>query len=211
MHDAADPCAAPLCATGSASAPPDTSCAIPAHLDASACATGSASVTENHAVQTDNSPPKRLRGRPRRFDAEQQRRFCLLVSVGLSRRAAARHVGVPPSSIVYAARRDPRFQQQLLAAEHARANRPPELADIGRRAWRAQRRLLQSHNVNGTRPPNPLYFHPEFRRTVRKLVRKYFRKCLAELSIFENSTAPPFRQSEHSQQLAASRSASNLD
>ena len=108
-------------------------------------------------------PPKRPRGRPRRFDAQQQRRLCLLVSVGLSRRAAARQIGVPPSSIVYAAGRDPTFAARLHVAEHARANRPPELANIGRRAWRAQRRLLQSHNVNGTRPPNPLYFHPEFR------------------------------------------------
>ncbi len=81
-------------------------------------------------------PPKRPRGRPRRFDAQQQRRLCLLVSVGLSRRAAARQIGVPPSSIVYAAGRDPTFAARLHVAEHARANRPPELANIGRRAWR---------------------------------------------------------------------------
>jgi hypothetical protein len=178
----------------------------PRAIPARTCATGFA-----RAGSPTIAPPKRPRGRPRRFDADKQRRVCLLISVGLSRRAAARHIGLPPSSIVYAAARDPTFAKQLRDAEHARANRSPELADLGRRGWRSQRRLLQQHNIIDTRPRplSPLFYHPDFRRTVRKLVRKYFRKCLAELSIFEKAIDPRFPQTEHEQPLAASPSSGN--
>jgi hypothetical protein len=174
---------------------PTEPCAIPARRNAAPAA----------------APNKRPRGRPRRFDASKQRRVCLLISIGLSRRAAARHVGLPPSSIVYAAQRDPAFAAQLKAAEHARANRSPELADIGRRSWRSQRRLLQQNNVIDTRPQplSPLFYHPDFRRTVRKLVRKYFLKCLAELGIFEKAIDPSIPQTDHQQPLAASPSSAN--
>ncbi len=135
MHDAADPYATPLCA-------------VPACADAAA----------------ETPTPKRPRGRPRRFDADKQRRLCLLMSIGLSRRAAARHVGVPPSSIVYAAGRDPAFAAQLQAAEHARANRPPELADIGRRACARSADCSNHTTSTALARQTPCSFIPSFGR-----------------------------------------------
>jgi hypothetical protein len=127
---------------------------------------------------------KRPRGRPRVFDAQRREILCTLISIGLSRRAAAESVGVPPSSVVHAARTDPPFAQRLRDAEAARAIRPPEFADIGCRGWHAAARLLERADPEDFGRPTSKFDRwlasRRFKRAVQHIVQKMLQKYLAE-------------------------------
>jgi hypothetical protein len=125
--------------------------------------------------------PKRPRGRPRIFDDTRRQALCTLISAGISRNEACRQVGVPPSSVVHAARTDPAFAELLRQAKIRRANRPPELADIGSRSWRAIARRLEARSpcfrLPRSRPKDPLD-DPRLHRRIRRIVRKLLRERL---------------------------------
>src|SRR5688572_5030802 len=129
-------------------------------------------------------PAKRPRGRPRLFDDQRREVLCTMISIGLSRRAAAESVGVPPSSVAHAARTDPQFAQRLRDAEIARAVRPPEFADIGRRGWHTAARLLQKASPSAFGPPTSKLDRwlasRRFKRAVRHIVHKMLQRYLAE-------------------------------
>jgi hypothetical protein len=95
-----------------------------------------------------------------------------MITVGFSRREACRQVGVPPSSVAHAARTDPEFAQQLGQALIDRANRPPELADVGSRSWRAAARRLEARFAH-FRPPSArrqVLTQRRLKRIVRRIV-----------------------------------------
>jgi hypothetical protein len=121
---------------------------------------------------TQPAPAKRPRGRPRIFDETRKSVLCKLLSIGLSRNEACRNVGVPPSSVVHAARTDPAFAQALRQALIDRANRPPELADFGSRSWRAVARRLEARSrhfrLPSTRPQR--LTERRLKRMVRRIV-----------------------------------------
>jgi hypothetical protein len=139
-------------------------------------------------------PAKRPRGRPRRFDDQRREVLCTLISIGLSRRAAAESVGVPPSSVAHAARTDPQFAMRLRDAEIARAVRPPEFADIGRRGWHAAARLLEKNNPSDLAPPasklDRWLASRRFKRAVRHIVHKMLERYLAEPSNAPDQPSP---------------------
>ena len=131
------------------------------------------------------SPPKRPRGRPRIFNETRRQTLCTLISIGLSRAEACRKVDVPASSVVHAARTDPVFAQQLQQALVQRANRPPELAEIGSRKWRAIARRLEALRPDEFVPSYARHTFAEARlrrqidRVLLKLLRKRFRATAA--------------------------------
>jgi hypothetical protein len=123
---------------------------------------------------------KRPRGRPRLFDEQRRHTLCAMISVGLSRNEACRMVGIPPSSVVHAARTDAAFAAQLQQALIERANRPPELADIGSRSWRAYARRLEVLSPD-FRPPTARrqYFADRrLKRLIKRMVLRVLRKHL---------------------------------
>jgi hypothetical protein len=118
------------------------------------------------------APTKRPRGRPRVFDETRKSVLCTLLSIGLSRNEACRQVGVPPSSVAHAARTDPAFAQELRQALIDRANRPPELADIGSRSWRAYARRLEARSAHFRLPSarRQVLTQRRLKRMVRRIV-----------------------------------------
>jgi len=133
-----------------------------------------------HEASSAGDPPppaKRPRGRPRIFDAARRQTLCTLISIGLSRKEACRQVGIPPSSVVHAARTDPAFARRLQQALIDRANRPPELADFGSRSWRAVARRLEarSHHFRLSRSTADLT-ERRLKRLIRRMVLKALKK-----------------------------------
>ncbi len=88
-------------------------------------------------------------GRPPSLDTDKRQRVIALLTVGCSRRIAARHVGCSPSTITRTAARDPDFADQVARAE---TNLEVELLDSIRTAakneryWRAAAWLLERKN-----------------------------------------------------------------
>jgi hypothetical protein len=143
-------------------------------------------MSPNPTAAADAPPTKRSRGRPRIFDETRRRTLCAMISVGLSRKEACREVGVPPSSVVHAARTDPAFAGLLQQALVKRKNRPPELAHIGSRSWRPYARRLEAISPH-FRPPSA---RRELRRSERRL-KRLIRRSLLELL---NEMAPVSRR-----------------
>ena len=56
-------------------------------------------------------------GRPPVLDETKRREICAVLSMGGSRRLAARYVGCAPTTIMNTAERDPEFRDQLMQAE----------------------------------------------------------------------------------------------
>jgi hypothetical protein len=102
--------------------------------------------------------------------------LCKLLSIGLSRNEACRNVGVPPSSVVHAARTDPAFAASLRQAIIDRANRPPELEDFGSRSWRAVARRLEARSRHFRLPSSRTQRLTE--RRLRRIVRRTVKKLL---------------------------------
>jgi hypothetical protein len=132
-------------------------------------------------------PTKRPRGRPRIFDEQRRHTLLGMISVGLSRNEACRHVGVPPSSVVHAARTDPAFAQQLQQALFDRANRPPELADIGSRSWRAYARRLEARSPHFRLPASRRQSSAD--RRLKRLIRRTVLKLLNDPRISRRALA----------------------
>jgi hypothetical protein len=133
-------------------------------------------------------PTKRPRGRPRIFDEQRRHTLLGMISVGLSRNEACRHVGVPPSSVVHAARTDPDFAQQLQQALFDRANRPPELADIGSRSWRAYARRLEALSPHFRLPSTRRQYFAD--RRLRRMIKRIVLKLLSDPQIGRRALAP---------------------
>jgi hypothetical protein len=133
------------------------------------------------------APARRPRGRPRIFDRQRRHTLCTMISVGFSRREACRQVGVPPSSVAHAARTDPAFAQQLQQALIDRANRPPELADIGSRSWRAYARRLEARSAH-FRPPSARRKIIQQRR-LKRMVRRIVFELLNDPRAISQATA----------------------
>ncbi|HEX4131370.1 MAG TPA: hypothetical protein VHZ24_15125 [Pirellulales bacterium] len=98
-------------------------------------------------------------GRPRKFDEEKRRQYCALVTVGCSRRKAARFVGVTPAAVRQAARRDADFGELLRRAEMNReVLHLQNIRDAGARTWRASAWMLERINPDDFRLREPRSF-----------------------------------------------------
>ena len=90
-----------------------------------------------------------MNGRPTTLDPEKRQRLLSLLSLGCSRRIAARYVGCAASTITRTAARDPAFADQIAQAE---SNLEIELLGAVRQAarsdryWRAAAWLLERKN-----------------------------------------------------------------
>ena len=79
-----------------------------------------------------------------RFDAEKQKTLCTLIAGGWSRRRAALHVGVSPSTVRKLAQRDPAFLERLVQCEMQSELVPLRHLRAGmERSWRAAAWLLE--------------------------------------------------------------------
>lgn len=98
------------------------------------------------------------RGRPPVLDETRRREILAIVSVGCSRRTAARYVGCAPSTIHNTAERDPQFAAQLENAESK-----PELTQLKNitaaakkpQYWRAAAWVLERLNPRRYAPRGP--------------------------------------------------------
>ena len=78
------------------------------------------------------------------FDEARQNMLCALLSAGWSRRRAALHVGIDPSTVRKLALRDPAFLQRLLDCELKSELTPlTNLMNAGKQSWRASAWLLE--------------------------------------------------------------------
>ena len=114
----------------------------------------------NGAVAPTGSRPGRA-GRPPALDSEKRQQVISLLTIGCSRRIAARHVGCAPSTITRTAARDPDFADKLAKAE---TNLERDLLDSIRTAakneryWRAAAWLLERKNSKDyTKRPDQSY------------------------------------------------------
>ncbi len=103
--------------------------------------------------------------RPPALDPDKRQRIIALLTVGCSRRVAARHVGCAPSTITRTAARDPAFANQVA---HAETNLEVELLDSIRQAaktdryWRAAAWILERKNQEDyTRRATRVYTHEQ--------------------------------------------------
>ena len=100
-------------------------------------------------------------GRPAVLDPAKRRQIAALLTVGCSRRVAARYVGCSPSTISRTAARDPAFAEELARAE---THQQVELLAAIRRAaktdryWRAGAWLLERTNPQDFAPQKPGLF-----------------------------------------------------
>jgi len=103
-------------------------------------------------------------GRPPVLDPDKQQQIIALLTVGCSRRIAARHVGCSPSTITRTAARDPKFADQVARAE---TNLDVELVGAIRQAaqndryWRAAGWLLERRNPHDFIKRPPRSYTPE--------------------------------------------------
>jgi len=112
------------------------------------------------AAAPTGSRPGRA-GRPQALDSEKRQQVISLLTIGCSRRIAARHVGCSPSTITRTAARDPNFAEKLSKAE---TNLERDLLDSIRTAarneryWRAAAWLLERKNSKDyAKRPDPSY------------------------------------------------------
>ena len=98
-------------------------------------------------IKSNLSPSSRLRsrrGQPPRLTARLKRFLGVLVSLGMSRRRAARLVGIDQSTITRGAQRDPDFARTLAQAVQQRLVRP----QVGAGNWRALARQLGARRLS---------------------------------------------------------------
>ncbi len=114
------------------------------------------------------------RGRRPALDRDKRHRLLALLSLGCSRRVAARYVGCSSATITNTAARDPAFAEQLA---HAEANLDLELLDAVRQAakihrhWRAAAWLLERRNPRDyTLQPPDLYSTEQLIQIVASLL-----------------------------------------
>ncbi len=105
--------------------------------------------------------PKNPVGRPPALDNDKRQQVIALLTIGCSRRIAARHVGCSPSTITRTAARNSTFADQLAKAE---TNLERDLLDSIQNAartdryWRAAAWLLERKNPKDyTKRPDRLY------------------------------------------------------
>ena len=107
-------------------------------------------------------------GRPAVLDPDRRQQIVALLTVGCSRRIAARHVGCSPSTITRTAARDPDFAGQVARAE---TNVDVELLGAIRQAakndryWRAAGWLLERRN------PHDFMKHPSRSYTAEQVIQ----------------------------------------
>ena len=112
-----------------------------------------------------SDPKTSTPGRPPALDPDKRQRVIALLTIGCSRRVAARHIGCAPSTITRTAARDPDFADQVARAE---TNLEVELLDSIRQAaktdryWRAAAWLLERKNQQDyTRRSIRVYTHEQ--------------------------------------------------
>jgi hypothetical protein len=88
------------------------------------------------------------RGQPPKLTPDLKHTICILVCLGMSRREAARFIGMNHSTISRACRRDPDFAASLQEAKKLRAVEP-QIAGGG---WRAEARRLEEQGMLATIP-----------------------------------------------------------
>lgn len=97
-------------------------------------------------------------GRPPVLDAMKRAEILTIISVGCSRRAAARYVGCAPSTIGATAQRDPEFARQLTRAEQrSQIGLIKSIREAGKMAqsWRAAAWALERMNPEDFAPRGP--------------------------------------------------------
>lgn len=97
-------------------------------------------------------------GRPPVLDEYKRREILAIVSVGCSRRTAARYVGCSVSTIQNTAARDPAFGQRLRRAEHSAEvgyMRNIQKAAAKEQYWRAAAWALERINPDDFAPRRP--------------------------------------------------------
>jgi hypothetical protein len=84
------------------------------------------------------------RGRPEEFGEQKRNTFVALLEVGLSRRMAARNLGIAPSTVTKLAARDPHFAAHIRSAENSRDfELLQRVMRQSERSWRAATWLLE--------------------------------------------------------------------
>jgi hypothetical protein len=108
------------------------------------------------------------------LDDKKKAKIIALLANGSSRRMAAQYVGCAPSTITRTAARDPRFREQLAAAEQTAdidALRALRVAARRPRYWRAAAWLLERRNPKDFAPRKPeTYTVGEFASFVASIV-----------------------------------------
>jgi hypothetical protein len=109
--------------------------------------------------------------RPPILDEVKRAEICALLAAGCSQQAAARYVGVSPTAIRNAARREPAFHQQLLKAmQTAELDSLQNIRAAAAKSWRAAAWLLER-----TKPQQYGY------RSARHLSTDYWQRMWDEL------------------------------
>ena len=106
------------------------------------------------ATADEAKPGEKRRGRPVVWNAYRRDLLCGLVRMGLTRRKAAKHIGVSQATVYRLLKEDPDFAEQLRQAEVEQEIMPLRyLFDHGRRSWRAAAWVLErtKPNVYGRR------------------------------------------------------------
>jgi hypothetical protein len=104
--------------------------------------------------------------RPLKLDDQQRRTFCALVSVGLSQRKAARHLGFSSGAIRHLAGRDPQFAEMLRSATtNCELSHLQNIRDAGKRSWRASAWFLERVHHHDYAPRRPQTFTVDDIRT----------------------------------------------
>jgi hypothetical protein len=125
-----------------------------------------------------NSEPKK-RGRPATFDDLKRAEFCAMIEAGCSIRYACKRLGIDRSTIRYACRKDPAFDDRLKKAENERdllAVR--RIHNAGEKSWRAAAWLLE-RNV-----PEHFSFRKQNADPAKHLGKRRLKQLVAEI-LFE--------------------------
>ena len=89
------------------------------------------------------------RGRPAALTPQLQEQLCLLLSVGLTRRQAAAHLGVDHTTLSHTAARDAEFAADLKRAEEIASGRPLlAIFEASRKNWRAAVWLVEHRRLH---------------------------------------------------------------
>ena len=108
------------------------------------------------------------RGRPPVLDDAKRREILAILTVGCSRRAAAKYVGCAPATIANTAARDPEFAEQLRQAESkAEVGYLKNIRKAAKKEqyWRAAAWALERKYPERVRPPRPRRDHPRANRS----------------------------------------------
>ena len=98
------------------------------------------------------------RGRPPVLDRPKKRDIVLIISLGHSRRTAARYVGCAPSTITNTAERDAAFAKSLRQADlKSELDNMKNIQEAAKKAqyWRAAAWILERRNPADFAPKNP--------------------------------------------------------